>query len=75
MGNAEAQAEYEKLKGLLETLRAIGERNDKILDGAEAAFKGNIGNAEALSNLENNLRGARRTVLSDLAGITNHFGG
>ena len=39
MGHAEAQAEYDKLKGLLEALTAIGARKDKMLDGAEAALK------------------------------------
>jgi hypothetical protein len=73
MGNPEA--EYEKLKGLLEALSTIAARKDKMLEGSEAALKGNISNAEALSNLENNLRGARRTVLSELAGITKRFAG
>jgi hypothetical protein len=74
MGNAGAQAEYEKLKGLLEGLSRICERKDKILDGAEAALKGNVSNAEGLSNLERNLRNARVKVLSELAGITKAFG-
>jgi hypothetical protein len=74
MGNAEAQTEYDKLKGLLEALSAIGARKDKLLDGVEAALKG-VGNADALINLERNLCGMRRTVLSELAGITKHFGG
>ena len=74
MGYSEAQAEYDKLKGLLEALSAIGARKDKMLDGAEAALKG-VGHADALSHLERNLCGARRTILSELAGITKHFGG
>jgi hypothetical protein len=73
-GNAEAQAEYDKLKGLLEELSRICESKDKILDKAEAALKG-VGNADALRELERNLRGARLKVLSELAGITKHFGG
>ncbi|MGA2203380.1 MAG: hypothetical protein ABSG40_15580 [Terriglobales bacterium] len=74
MRHAEAQAEYDKLKGLLEALSAIGERKDKMLDGAEAALKG-IGNTDALKNLERNLCRIRRTILSELAGIIKHFGG
>ena len=74
MRNAEAQAEYDKLKGLLEELSAIGERKDKTLEKAEATLQG-VGNADALRNLEINLRGIRRNVLSQLAAITNRFGG
>ncbi|MGD0511152.1 MAG: hypothetical protein ABSA33_04910 [Candidatus Micrarchaeaceae archaeon] len=42
MGNAKAQAEYNKLKGLLEELSKICERKDEIFDEAEAeaALKG-----------------------------------
>jgi hypothetical protein len=74
MGNAEAQIEYDKLKGLLEALSAIGARKDKMFNGAEEALKG-VGNADALINLERNLSGMRRTVLSELAGIAKHFSG
>lgn len=74
MGKAEAQTEYDKLTGLLEGLRQICERTPKVLDGVEAALDGNAGNTEALSNLERNLRNMRLRVLSELAGITKHFG-
>jgi len=74
MGHAEAQAEYDKLKGLLEELSAIGETKDKTLEKAEATLQG-AGNAVALNNLETNLRGIRRNVLSRLAAINNRFGG
>jgi hypothetical protein len=40
---------------------------------AEAALKG-VFNAEALRQLENNLRVIRKNVLSELAGITKAFG-
>jgi hypothetical protein len=74
MGYEEAQVQHDKLKGLLEALSAIGAKKDKMLDGAEAALKG-VGNAEAMNSLELNLCGMRRNVLSELAGITKHFGG
>lgn len=66
MGHAEAQAEYDKLKGLVESFSAIGEIKDTLLeelDKAEAALKG-VGPADALNNLELNLRGMRKSVLS-----------
>jgi hypothetical protein len=74
MGHAEAQAEYDKLKGLLDALSAIGARKDKMLDGVEAALLG-VASADALNNLAVSLRGSRQTVLSELDGITKHFGG
>jgi len=75
MLNAKAQAEYNKLKGLLEELSKICERKDEIFDEAEAeaALKG-VFDAEALRQLENNLRVIRKNVLSELAGITKAFG-
>lgn len=74
MGKAESQTEYDKLTGLLAGLGEIRERGSKVLDGVEAALEGNTGNAEALSNLERNLRSVRARVLSELAGITKQFG-
>jgi hypothetical protein len=38
------------------------------------ALKGNIGNADALDNLERNLRNTRLRVMSELAGIIKDFG-
>lgn len=75
MGHAEAQAEHDKLKGLLEALSAIGARKeDAEFHKAEAALRG-VGDAEALSNLERNLCGVRRSILGELHGIIKHFGG
>jgi len=74
MGNAEAQAEYDKLTGLLKGLSTICEKN-KMPDEAAQALEGNVGNADALRNLEDNLRIKRVKVLSELAGITKAFGG
>jgi hypothetical protein len=74
MGHAEAQAEYDKLKGLLDSLSVIGSRKDKLLDGVEAALIFNA-SADALSALAVSLRGSRQTVLSELEGITKQFGG
>jgi len=74
MGNAEAQAEYDKLTGLLKRLSTICEKN-KMPDEAAPALEGNVGNADALRNLEDNLRIKRVKVLSELAGITKAFGG
>jgi hypothetical protein len=73
MGTTEAQAEYDKLKGLLGGLSTICESN-KMPDEALAALRGSI-NADALSNLAANLRVKRFKVLSELAGITKAFGG
>ena len=74
MGRTEAQAEYDKLKGLLDALGTIvGRRDTKFEAEAEAALK--VVGTDALSNLERNLCSARRNVLSELAGITKHFGG
>ena len=73
--NAKAQAEYNKLKGLLEELSKLCESKDEICDEAEAeaALKG-VFDAKALRQLENNLRVIRNNILSELAGITNAFG-
>lgn len=46
-----AEAEYDKLKGLLEALSRVCEGKDKLLDEAETALKGTIGNLDALRNL------------------------
>ena len=72
MENADAQAEYDKLTGLLKGLREICE-NNKIPDEAVAAL--GVGNSEVQSNLEGNLRVKRLKVLSELVGISKAFGG
>ena len=72
MGKAEAQAEYDKLAGLLEVLKDICERNS-IPEEVEAALEG-VSNSDALRNLEDNLRVKRRNVLSELAGNTKAIG-
>jgi hypothetical protein len=74
MGHAEAQAEYDKLKGLLDALGAIGATKDRMLDGVEAALIFNA-SADALNSLAASLRNSRLTVLSELVGITERFGG
>lgn len=74
MGNPKAQAEYDKLTALMKGLNAIYESN-KMPDETVAALRGNVGNSEALSSLEGNLRGRRLKVLSELAEISKIFGG
>ncbi len=74
MGNREAEAEYEKLKGLLEALSKVSEGKDKPLHDAEMALEGNKQDPEALVNLERNLRNVRVRILSELTGIMKHFG-
>jgi hypothetical protein len=44
-----AEAEYEKLKGLLEILSMVCEGKDKLLEEAEISLKGNIGKLDALT--------------------------
>ena len=72
MGNVEP--EYQKLKGLLETLSSVSEGKDRLLHDAEGALKGNSDHREALDNLERNLRNARVKILSELTGIIKNFG-
>ena len=76
MGHKEAEAEYEKLKGLLEALSRFseGEGKGKALHDAEMALEGTKQNPEALVNLERNLRNTRVVILSELTGIIKHFG-
>ena len=70
-----AEVEYQKLKGLVETLGRVGQAKDKLLlDEAEMNLKANSSNSEALSNLERNLRNVRVRILSDLTGIIKNFG-
>ena len=69
-----AEAEYDKLKGLLQALGRYSGGEDRLLHDAEMALKGNIGNVDALNNLEGNLRNTRLRVLSELTGIIKTFG-
>jgi len=64
-----AEAEYRKLKELVEFLGRVIEGKDKDLHEAEMALKGNIGKPETLRDLERNLRNARVKILSELTGI------
>jgi hypothetical protein len=67
------EAEYRRLKGLLETLSRVSEGKDTILHDAEMALKGSS-KPEALDNLERNLRNARFKILAELAGAAKSFG-
>ncbi len=72
MGHSEAESEYVKLKGLLETLSVVGEERDRrLLHDAEMALKAN--GSEALDNLERNLRNVRVRILSELEQIKKNF--
>lgn len=74
MGYLEAEAEYVKLQGLLETLSRVSEGKDKLLHESDVALQGNKQNPEALDSLERNLRNVRVRILSDMTGIIKNFG-
>ena len=74
MAMEHVQTEYQKLKQLVENVTKVGEKmkkdGEQLLHDAEMAMVGNEGNAQALQNLEHNLRNLRVRVLSELTGIT-----
>jgi hypothetical protein len=73
MGYKEAEAEHEKLKGLVDSLSVISDVRGKLHD-AEMALRGNKNNPEALEKLERNLRNVRVRILSEVTGIMKQFG-
>jgi hypothetical protein len=74
MKTGHAEAEYTKLKGVIENLTQILETARAIdLQQAELNLKANAHNPDAMSNLERNLRNARVRIMSDLASIMTTF--
>ncbi len=76
-GMDNARAEYDKLTGLLNGLDQItaSARAAGNLRDADLSIGANAGNAQAMDNLERNLTGMRRKVLSELLTIIEKFKG
>jgi hypothetical protein len=72
-----ARAEYDKLTGLLNGLDQIttSARSAGNLRDADLSIGANAGNVQAMDNLERNLTGMRRKVLSELLTIIEKFKG
>ncbi len=75
----EVESEYRKLKGLVDRLSKLVEMmqeagKQELFHDAEMAVAGTTGNPQATDILERNLRNVRLSILSELAGISKHYG-
>jgi hypothetical protein len=74
MKTGHAEAEYAKLKGVVENLAQILESARAIdLQQVDLNLRANAHNPDAMSDLERNLRNARVRIMSDLASLMSAF--
>lgn len=75
MGFEQAEAEYNKLKILLESLEAIAAnaRANMSLSDAELSLQVSAAGEDALDDLESSLRNARLTILGSLHSTMHRF--